>query len=109
MAVALGGVTASGVTSTGATVYWTTNEAADSQVEYGTSVGYGGSTGLNPTMGTSHSQALSGLTPKHVIATGESQSAIRMTTYLNAIAPTARAAFVQLLVYARTLPSLYLE
>jgi hypothetical protein len=34
---------------------------------------------------------LGGLTPKQVLATGESQSAIRLTTYLDAVAPTAKA------------------
>jgi hypothetical protein len=35
-------------------------------------------------------KALGGLTPRHVWAIGESQSAIRLTTYANAIAPTAK-------------------
>lgn len=34
---------------------------------------------------------LGGLTPKRVIATGESQSASRLTTYLDAVAPSAKA------------------
>ncbi len=55
-------VTASSVTSTGATITWTTNEASDSMVEYGTTSAYGNTTTLNATKVTSHSQALSGLT-----------------------------------------------
>ncbi len=43
---------------------------------------------------------LSGLTPKHVLADGESQSASRLTTYLDAIAPTAKA-FDGYLVHSR--------
>jgi hypothetical protein len=55
-------VTATGITGTGATITWTTNEASNSQVEYGTTTSYGSSTTLNSSMVTSHSQALSGLT-----------------------------------------------
>ncbi len=52
----------SGLSSSGATITWTTSEAADSQVEYGTTTSYGSSSALNSAMVTSHSQALSGLT-----------------------------------------------
>ncbi|MDD1679225.1 MAG: Ig-like domain-containing protein, partial [Methanomicrobiales archaeon] len=55
-------VSASLVTSSGATITWTTDKASDSQVDYGTTSSYGGSTTLNATMVTSHSQTLSGLT-----------------------------------------------
>ncbi|HTY39712.1 MAG TPA: fibronectin type III domain-containing protein [Candidatus Paceibacterota bacterium] len=44
-----------------ATVNWTTNENADSQVYYGTSTAYGLQTTLNPTLIANHSQVLSGL------------------------------------------------
>ena len=54
-------VSASSITTTGATVVWSTNEASDSQVEYGGTVAYGSSTVLNIGMVTSHSQMLSGL------------------------------------------------
>ena len=56
-------VAAGGITSSGATITWTTNVAANSQVDYGTTNGYGLSTPLNATLVTSHSAALSGLTP----------------------------------------------
>jgi hypothetical protein len=55
-------VSASGITSAASTITWTTNEASDTQVEYGLTTAYGFSTTLNPTLVTSHSQALSGLT-----------------------------------------------
>ncbi len=55
-------VASSGVTTSGATVTWTTNEASDTQVEYGTTTAYGSSSALNSSMVTSHSVALSGLT-----------------------------------------------
>ncbi len=60
-APAISNVAAGGITSTGATITWTTNENSDSQVEYGTTTSYGQSTTLNPTLVTAHSQALSGL------------------------------------------------
>lgn len=50
-------------TSTGATVTWTTDEAADSQVVYGTSTPYSATSTLNTATTTTHSVALSGLTP----------------------------------------------
>jgi hypothetical protein len=53
-------VSAPGVT--GATITWTTNEVADTQVEYGVTAAYGQSTTLNAALSTGHSQALSGLT-----------------------------------------------
>jgi RHS repeat-associated protein len=55
-------VAAAGVTTSGATITWTTNENSDSQVEYGTTTAYGQSTALNPALVTAHSQVLSGLT-----------------------------------------------
>src|SRR5207249_2650667 len=39
-------ILASGITSSGATIAWTTDEPADSQVEYGPTTAYGGSTSL---------------------------------------------------------------
>ena len=57
----ISGVASSSVTASGATITWTTDEASDSQVEYGTSTAYGSSTALVPSLVTSHSQALSGL------------------------------------------------
>jgi len=60
-APAIAAVTASGVTSGSASVSWTTDTPSDSQVEYGTTNAYGSSTALDATLGTSHSQVLSGL------------------------------------------------
>lgn len=54
-------VAAGSITSSGATITWTTNEASDTQVEYGTTTAYGNSTTLNTAMVTSHSATLSGL------------------------------------------------
>jgi hypothetical protein len=57
----LSAVAASAITTSGATITWTTNEASDSQVDYGTTTAYGSSSTLNTTDVTGHSVALSGL------------------------------------------------
>jgi len=51
------------VTSSGATVGWTTNEPSYGQLEYGLTTSYGNSTNPETTLGTSHLQTISGLTP----------------------------------------------
>jgi hypothetical protein len=53
-------VNASGITVSGATIIWSTNEAATSQIEYGLTEEWGSSTTLE-TLGTSHSVKLTGL------------------------------------------------
>ena len=57
----LSAIAAGNLTSSGATVTWTTNEASTTQVQYGTTTNYGSSTSLNSSLVTSHSAALSGL------------------------------------------------
>ncbi len=54
-------VVSANVSSTGATITWTTNEASDSQVDYGPTTSYGSSAALDTTKVTAHSQTLSGL------------------------------------------------
>ena len=54
-------VAISGITATGATITWITDQAADSQIEYGISASYGSTTWINPGLVLSHSQSLSGL------------------------------------------------
>jgi hypothetical protein len=54
-------VAAGNITSSGATITWTTSTAADSQVAYGTTTAYGSLSPLNSTLMTSHSVMLSGL------------------------------------------------
>lgn len=56
----LSGVNASSVTASGAVIGWTTDKAASSAVDYGTSATYGSSVS-NSALVTSHSLALSGL------------------------------------------------
>ncbi len=47
--------------STTATITWTTDQPATSQVNYGTTASYGSTTALDPNMVTSHSVVLTGL------------------------------------------------
>ena len=58
----ISGITASAVTATSASINWTTNEPATSQVDYGLSTSYGQTTPLDTNLVTSHSAALSSLT-----------------------------------------------
>jgi hypothetical protein len=46
-------------------------------------------------------ELLGGLTPKHVIAAGESQSAFRMTTYIDAVEPLSKGVYDGYFVYSR--------
>ena len=54
-------IQSSSITTTGATISWTTNESSDTQIEYGLTTGYGNSTSLNSSLLTSHTQSLSSL------------------------------------------------
>lgn len=59
----IGNVQASNIGGTTATVSWATDEAADTQIEYGTTTSYGSSTALNPALITEHTQNLTSLNP----------------------------------------------
>ncbi len=61
-APAISAISSSNISQTGATITWTTNELADTQVEYGSTTSYGSATTLNSSAITSHSAVLSGLT-----------------------------------------------
>jgi hypothetical protein len=56
-------VASTDVTVSHATVTWTTNKAADSQVLYGKTTSYGSSTAVDEALTNSHAQNLSGLSP----------------------------------------------
>lgn len=56
-------VQATNIGDTSATITWTTNVGSTSQVEYGTTIGYGQSTTLDANLVTSHSVNLTGLAP----------------------------------------------
>jgi len=64
--LSIGTVAASSITSSGVTITWTTNVAATSQVDYGTTASYGQSSTLNSALQTSHSVNLTGLTASTV-------------------------------------------
>lgn len=51
------------ITDSGATVTWTTDEGADTQVDYGGTAGYGSATALATALTTGHSRTLAGLAP----------------------------------------------
>lgn len=57
----ISGTSAGTVTFSGATITWTTNEAADTQIEYGLTTSYGTLSVPNPALVTSHSQPLGNL------------------------------------------------
>ncbi len=59
----ISGVLATGITSSGVTILWNTNQAATSQVAYGLTTGYGSFSALNSTRVSSHSRNLTGLSP----------------------------------------------
>src|SRR5207249_3424092 len=58
----LSGATASALSVDTATISWTTDELADSQVEYGLSTGYGSASVLDASRVTAHTVTLNGLT-----------------------------------------------
>jgi hypothetical protein len=58
---AISGVSVNSITTLGATIIWTTDVPATSQVEYGLTTAYGTLTTLNATLVSSHAVALSGL------------------------------------------------
>ena len=59
----ISGVSASAITGAGATITWTTDQTASSQIDYGLTTAYGATTTLDPSLVTAHSQTLAGLAP----------------------------------------------
>lgn len=57
----ISGVSATSITASTASISWTTKTASSSQVAYGPTVAYGNTTTLDPSLVTSHSVVLSGL------------------------------------------------
>jgi glucose/arabinose dehydrogenase len=55
--------TTTNITGNSATVTWTTNEPATSQVDYGLTTSYGSTTTLDPNLVTAHTVLLTGLAP----------------------------------------------
>jgi hypothetical protein len=59
----LSGIGTSGITQDSATVSWTTDVPADSQLEYGLTTAYGSVLPLDPTLTVNHSMQIDGLVP----------------------------------------------
>ncbi|MBI3804630.1 MAG: DNRLRE domain-containing protein [Nitrospirae bacterium] len=59
----ISGMMVSDITGSDATIRWTTNEPADTQVEYGTTATYGAFTSIVTAPATAHTQRLTGLSP----------------------------------------------
>src|SRR2546426_2773202 len=91
----ISGIVVTSIGGTSATIQWTTNEAADSQVEYGLTGSYGSTTTLDPTLGTAHTVAVGGLTSattnpyrvKSKDAAGNPATSARATTTTNDTPP----------------------
>lgn len=66
IAPTLSGVSVSAIGETTATISWTTNEPATSQVEYGVSAAYGLLTSRDATLAASHSVTITGLSPNTI-------------------------------------------
>lgn len=62
----ISGISVGSINASGATVTWSTDEGATSQVEYGTTSSYGTSSALSSTLVTTHSRSLSGLSASTV-------------------------------------------
>ena len=62
----LSGVHAVLVSGDSAQIRWTSNEPADSEVEFGSTTGYGSSTPLDPTLTRAHAVSLEGLTAESI-------------------------------------------
>ena len=60
--ITISNVATTGLSNSGVTITWTTSGNGTSQVDYGTSLSYGGSTALNTALTTSHMIQLTGLT-----------------------------------------------
>src|SRR5581483_4953288 len=58
---AIANVAAGNIQATAATITWSTNEPATSQVDYGPTTAYGSQTALDSSLRTSHSQGIAGL------------------------------------------------
>jgi len=61
IAPVISSISASPITTTGATISWTTDESADTQIDYGLTTSYGSQSPLDSTLQTSHSVVLNSL------------------------------------------------
>ena len=59
----IGSIRSSNITTSGATISWTTDEPSTTQAEYGLTAAYGSTTSLDSTLRISHTRLLSSLVP----------------------------------------------
>lgn len=78
------GVTSGSITTTGATIAWSTDQASTSQVDYGTTTSYGTSSALSSTLATTHTVVLAGLRPNTLyhfrVKTGNPSGTVAVST-----------------------------
>ncbi|MGD0798680.1 MAG: fibronectin type III domain-containing protein [Acidobacteriaceae bacterium] len=86
-------VATTNVTSTSVTVTWTTDQPATSQINYGTTTGYGSSTTLDTAMVTAHSETITGLAAgtAYDFDVVSANAASQSTTSPNSMATTTAA------------------
>lgn len=95
----LSGIAASSVSSTSATISWTTNEPADSQVEFGTTASYGSFSSVDTANVTGHSVILNGLiagTVYHFRVRSRSLSGYLTILRISVLPPQGAVAFLRL-------------
>jgi hypothetical protein len=87
-------IVSSGVTTSSATITWTTDQASSSQVLYGTTTAYGSSSAANSSLTTAHSVTLTGLAPgtTYNFAVASANSAGTSATSTNYTFTTSQAA-----------------
>jgi hypothetical protein len=85
-------VTVADTTTTTVTLLWSTTRPCDSRVEYGPTVNYGSATPVDPTLVTSHSVTVTGLTPYTVYhLRAASKDGLGRTAYSSDQTVTTRA------------------
>ncbi|HET9641392.1 MAG TPA: fibronectin type III domain-containing protein, partial [Candidatus Paceibacterota bacterium] len=109
----LSNITATNLTSSSATITWTTNEPADDQVAYGVTTTYDTTTAVGTTLSTSHSVLLSNLSAgttyhyqvRSKDAAGNSAASIDLTFATQALADTTPPAAITTLASSGYTPT----
>jgi len=93
-------VSASSISSSAGTITWATNEASDSQVDYGLTTAYGSSTPVNASLLTAHAETLTGL-----LATTTYHYRVKSRDAAGNLATSGDFTFMTLVVSAPTIMS----
>ncbi len=97
-------VSASSITSSGATITWTTDTMSSSQVSYGMTNTYGSLSLLNSALVTAHSVTLTGLTPStlyhYAVLSQDGQRNLATSTDFTFTTTPASGSLVTLLIHA---------